>query len=77
MYKRQGDEIVDGIAALLSRFSLVVATQDWHPPSHIKMCIRDRLWAAVWASAAVIVSASVRGIASENKRRFMYRPPKG
>jgi len=31
----EGDEIVAGIAALLSRFSLVVATQDWHPPSHI------------------------------------------
>lgn len=30
-----GDEIVPGVAALMSRFGLVVATQDWHTPRHI------------------------------------------
>lgn len=33
----QGDAIVDPIAALVARggFTLVVATQDWHPPHHV------------------------------------------
>lgn len=30
-----GDTIVPGIAALMQRFSFVVATQDWHPAQHI------------------------------------------
>ena len=30
-----GDQIVAGIAKLTARFSLVVATQDWHPQGHI------------------------------------------
>ena len=30
----RGDEVVPIINALLPRFSLVVATQDWHPPGH-------------------------------------------
>ncbi len=29
-----GDAVVPVINGLLSRFDLVVATQDWHPPSH-------------------------------------------
>ncbi|OYW03594.1 MAG: nicotinamidase, partial [Acidobacteria bacterium 37-71-11] len=29
-----GDEIVPLINALLPRFPIVVATQDWHPPGH-------------------------------------------
>jgi nicotinamidase/pyrazinamidase len=29
-----GDEIMPGIAALASRFELVVVTQDWHPKGH-------------------------------------------
>jgi len=31
----QGDAVVPVINALLPRFSLVVATQDWHPPDHV------------------------------------------
>lgn len=31
---REGDEVVPAINALLPRFPLVVATQDWHPPGH-------------------------------------------
>ena len=31
----EGDQIVSPIAALMQRFSLVVATQDWHPAQHI------------------------------------------
>jgi len=31
----QGDEVVPVINGLLSRFPLVVATQDWHPPDHV------------------------------------------
>lgn len=30
-----GDQVVPGIAELLSHFSFVVATQDWHPEAHI------------------------------------------
>ena len=30
-----GDELVPGVAALMRRFPLVVATQDWHPPRHV------------------------------------------
>ncbi len=30
-----GDEIVPGVAALMARFELAVATQDWHPRRHI------------------------------------------
>ncbi len=30
-----GDEVVPVINALMPRFSLVVATQDWHPPDHV------------------------------------------
>jgi len=29
-----GDEIVDGINALMSEFSAVILTQDWHPADH-------------------------------------------
>lgn len=29
-----GDEIVQGVANLMRRFSIVVATQDWHPAGH-------------------------------------------
>lgn len=31
----QGDQVVPVINALMSGFSLVVATQDWHPPDHV------------------------------------------
>jgi nicotinamidase/pyrazinamidase len=31
---REGDEVVPAINALMQRFPLVVATQDWHPPGH-------------------------------------------
>ncbi len=31
----RGDEVVPVINALMPRFSLVVATQDWHPPDHV------------------------------------------
>lgn len=30
----EGDEVVPVINALMPRFDLVVATQDWHPPDH-------------------------------------------
>ncbi len=30
----RGDEVIPIINALASRFDLVVATQDWHPPNH-------------------------------------------
>jgi len=30
----QGDQIVDGINAMQSRFSRIIATQDWHPEGH-------------------------------------------
>lgn len=29
-----GDEIIDGINKIVPLFSIVVATQDWHPPNH-------------------------------------------
>ena len=29
-----GDEIMPAISALASKFSIVVVTQDWHPPGH-------------------------------------------
>jgi nicotinamidase/pyrazinamidase len=31
---KHGDEVVPVVNALQSQFSLVVATQDWHPPDH-------------------------------------------
>jgi nicotinamidase/pyrazinamidase len=31
----EGDQFVAAVAALMQRFSLVVATQDWHPADHI------------------------------------------
>jgi nicotinamidase/pyrazinamidase len=31
----EGDAVVKPIAAILSRFHTVVATQDWHPPGHV------------------------------------------
>ena len=31
----QGDQVVPVVNALMPRFSLVVATQDWHPPDHV------------------------------------------
>jgi nicotinamidase/pyrazinamidase len=31
---KSGDEVVPVVNALQSQFSLVVATQDWHPPDH-------------------------------------------
>src|SRR6185295_18687515 len=31
----EGDRIVEPIAELAKRFSIVVATQDWHPRGHI------------------------------------------
>jgi nicotinamidase/pyrazinamidase len=30
-----GDQVVEPIARLASRFQTVVATQDWHPPGHV------------------------------------------
>lgn len=36
----EGDVIVPGIAALMQRFSFVVATQDWHPAAHISFASR-------------------------------------
>lgn len=36
----EGDTIVPGIAALMQRFSFVVATQDWHPAQHISFASR-------------------------------------
>lgn len=30
----EGDEIVDGINALMAEFSAVILTQDWHPEGH-------------------------------------------
>src|SRR5882724_5336749 len=30
----EGDKIVPVVNALMSKFKLVVATQDWHPPNH-------------------------------------------
>ncbi len=31
---KEGDEVIPVINAIASRFDLVVATQDWHPPNH-------------------------------------------
>lgn len=36
----EGDQIVAQIAAILDRFSFVVATQDWHPAGHISFAPR-------------------------------------
>lgn len=35
----QGDEIVPLVNGLVSRFSLVVATQDWHPADHVSFAV--------------------------------------
>ncbi len=32
---KDGDAVLEPIRALLPRFELVVATQDWHPPGHV------------------------------------------
>jgi len=37
-----GDEIVPVINAMLNRFDLVVATQDWHPPDHLSFASNHR-----------------------------------
>ncbi len=31
----RGDEVVDFINGIMSRYDLVVAIQDWHPPNHL------------------------------------------
>ena len=36
----EGDRIVPGINALMEEFSLVVLTQDWHPPDHTSFASR-------------------------------------
>jgi nicotinamidase/pyrazinamidase len=38
-----GNEIVKPIADIVSQFSTVVATQDWHPPGHISFASHHRV----------------------------------
>jgi nicotinamidase/pyrazinamidase len=40
----QGDEIVAVVNNLTDGFSLVVATQDWHPEDHISFKARGGIW---------------------------------
>jgi nicotinamidase/pyrazinamidase len=40
----QGDEVVDVINQLIDGFSLVVATQDWHPENHISFKDQGGIW---------------------------------
>ncbi len=35
----RGDELVGVVNALMRRFELVVATQDWHPPDHTSFAV--------------------------------------
>src|SRR5258707_10899896 len=40
----EGDEIAAPIGRLASRFSTVVATQDWHPRAHVSFAERGGPW---------------------------------
>ena len=39
-----GDQIVPAVNRLMSRFSLVISTQDWHPANHISFNERGGPW---------------------------------
>jgi nicotinamidase/pyrazinamidase len=40
----KGDEVVEVVNNLMPMFSLVVATQDWHPPDHISFKAQGGIW---------------------------------
>jgi nicotinamidase/pyrazinamidase len=40
----KGDEVVEAVNHLMPMFSLVVATQDWHPPDHISFKAQGGIW---------------------------------
>src|SRR6185503_6635110 len=40
----EGDQIVPIVNRLMSRFPLVISTQDWHPPDHVSFRERGGPW---------------------------------
>lgn len=52
---RDGDAVVEPINRLMSRFSRVVATQDWHPAGHVS-------FASSWPGRSVYDSVDADGI---------------
>ncbi len=41
---KDGDAIIDTVNRLMPRFSLVIASLDWHPPNHISFIEQGGIW---------------------------------